>query len=81
MHSNNKNIITWSKDFRGIAKTYYTKDSKTFEDFKKFMTKYTRENPIQERAPQERIPQTPPRQTSPSIEITGLVIANTDEKR
>lgn len=44
------------------------------------MTKYTRENPIQERAPQERIPQTPPRQTSPSIEITGLVIANTDEK-
>lgn len=44
------------------------------------MTKYTRENPIQERTPQERIPQTPPRQTSPSIEITGLVIANTDEK-
>ena len=80
LHSNNKNIITWSKDFRGIAKTYYTKDSKTFEDFKKFMTKYTRENPIQERTPQERIPQTPPRQTSPSIEITGLVIANTDEK-
>ena len=30
LHSNNKEIIVWSKEFRTIARKYYTKDETTF---------------------------------------------------
>lgn len=36
-HSNNKEIITWSKEFRGIAKQMYTKDKETFVQFQQAM--------------------------------------------
>ena len=34
LHGNNRKIITWSKEFRGIARMMYTTDAETFNQFK-----------------------------------------------
>lgn len=44
LHIANLDIITWSKEFRGIAKAMYTKDKETFEQFREAMKKFNRAN-------------------------------------
>lgn len=40
LHTNDRDIIVWSKEFRGIAKMMYTKDEDTFKQFKEAMRKF-----------------------------------------
>ena len=42
LHSNNKEIIVWSKEFRTIARKYYTKDETTFLVFQNALKDYIR---------------------------------------
>ncbi len=44
LHSNNKDIITWSKEFRGIAKLMYTKDKETFKQFQAALREFAQAN-------------------------------------
>lgn len=43
-HSNHREIIEWSKTFRGIARQMYTKDEETYKQFQEAMRAFTREH-------------------------------------
>lgn len=61
LHIANLDIITWSKEFRGIAKAMYTKDKETFEQFREAMKKFNRAN-----RPQPSRPTPEERRAAPS---------------
>ena len=61
LHSNNRDIITWSKEFRGIAKTMYTESAANFAEFQAAMRAFAQEHAPRQRAPQPQQPRpTPP---------------------
>ena len=67
LHSNNRDIITWIKAFRGIAKTMYTESAANFAEFQAAMREFTQEHAPRRPAPQPQ-PQRPnpqPRQPEP----------------
>lgn len=54
-HASHRDIIEWSKTFRGIARQMYTKDEATYTQFQKGMKAFTREHtPRNRQQPQER---------------------------
>ena len=59
LHIANLDIITWSKEFRGIAKAMYTKDKETFEQFREAMKKFNRANRPQSSRPAPERPSSP----------------------
>lgn len=59
LHIANLDIITWSKEFRGIAKAMYTKDKETFEQFREAMKKFNRANRPQPSRPAPERPSAP----------------------
>ena len=67
LHSNNRDIITWSKEFRGIAKTMYTENAANFAEFQEAMRAFAQEHAPRQRAPQPQPqrPQPQPRQPEP----------------
>lgn len=63
LHSNNKEIIVWSKEFRTIARKYYTKDETTFLVFQNALKEL-----YQSSAPRSSAPlQTPANSESQNI--------------
>ena len=67
LHSNNRDIITWSKEFRGIAKAMYTESAANFAEFQAAMREFTQEHTPRRPAPQPQPqrPQPQPRQPEP----------------
>ncbi len=62
LHIGKLDIITWSKEFRGIAKAMYTKDKETFEQFQEAMKRFNRANRPQSfrSAPEDRLSDSSP---------------------
>lgn len=57
LHSNNRNIITWSKEFRGIARMMYTTDAETFNQFKSALKElYGTHIPEKKKVPEKKEP-------------------------
>ena len=59
LHSNNRNIITWSKEFRGIARMMYTTDAETFNQFKSALKElYGTHIPEKKKVPEKKVQDT-----------------------
>ena len=57
LHGNNRKIITWSKEFRGIARMMYTTDAETFNQFKSALNElYGTHIPDKKKAPEKKEP-------------------------